>query len=41
MDNATEECHITYASLVPRLGPAQMTDVDIFARTSGEGNYKL
>ena len=36
MDNATEECHQTYAGLVPRLGPAQVGDVDLFTRTGAD-----
>ena len=30
MDNATEECHRTYAALVPRLGSEEGLDMDIF-----------
>ena len=30
MENATEECHRTYASLVPNLGTDESLDMDIF-----------
>ena len=31
MDNATEQCHLTYASLVPKLGSDEApVDLDLF-----------
>ena len=30
MDNATEECHTTYKSLVPQLGSAEGINLDMF-----------
>ena len=30
MDNATEECHATYKSLVPQLGSTEGVNTDIF-----------
>ena len=36
MDNATDECHKTFAGLVPKLGTKEIVDQDIFTvRTEG------
>ena len=40
MENATEECHRTYASLVPKLGSDEGLDMDIFTvNSSSESMY--
>ena len=37
MDNATDECHKTFAGLVPKLGAEELVDQDIFTvRTEGK-----
>ena len=41
MDNATDECHKTFASLVPKLNQESHTsDIDIFTVNIPEGKYK-
>lgn len=37
MDNATDECHKTFASLVPKLNLEQTSDIDIFTVNVSEG----
>ena len=41
MDNATDECHKTFASLVPKLNPDSHTsDIDIYTVNIPEGQHR-
>ena len=42
MDNATEECHLAYANLIPKFGSDMAMDIDIFTvRNSPDSKFDM